>query len=185
MNVGPFQIVAVNPPARKVGSSKGSKMAKGKSVVNYAARRGRKFLGLSMPIVETGVASAAGILGTNYVSGLVIEKVNQSWMQTWYGKVAVKVGVAVGINIAMRKLGLGRFATPILAGGLSSAALSVVKNFAPNSYDTRWGLAGDDSPEEIGAQQALNGLVDTADLLSDDNRLSGLIDADTPFARMN
>ena len=183
--MGPFQIVAMNPPAHRAGSSKGSRVAKGKSVVKAVGRRGRKFLGLSMPVVETGVAGATGILATNYVTGLVIDKVNQSWMSSWYGKAGLKVAVAVGLSMLLKKFGAARWATPILAGGISSAALSVVKNFAPGSYDTRWGLAGDDSPDTIAGNNvsaelaSLSGYADSADVWDalNDNQLSGLQDS--------
>lgn len=193
--MSPFQIIAVNPPGRKLGSSKGSRMGKGKTIVKSGFRRGKKFLGLSMPVVETGVAGAAGILGTNYITGFVLDKAGKDkpadhWSQQWWAKVAIKVAAAVGAGYIAGKVS-PRLRTAVMAGGLSSAALSVVKNFAPASYDTRWGLAGDDSPEEVMAsasnvQQALNGIVNRDELFDPSSQpLSGLMDSDTPYARMN
>ena len=183
----PFHIVALNPPAKRVGKSKGSAMAKrrrrfrakGRIVARRAGRTarrgGKKFMGLSMGIVETGVGAAAGILGTNYVTGLALEKLGSNkpaghWTTKPWTKVAIKAAIAVGI--AMVPKVPPRFKTPAISGALASAALSAAKILQPAKYDTRWGLAGTEDFDTLGTSNisaelgALAGSVDSQEIYS-------------------
>lgn len=213
----PFHIVAINPPAKRVGKSKGSKMARrsrrssrrrrvkvvgrkfGRRAKRAAGRGGKKFFGMSMPIVETGIGSAAGILVTNYGAGLALEKLGKDkapshWTQQWWGRAGVKVGAAVAASIIAGKI-VPRMKTTILAGGLASAALTIVRKFVPSQFETRWGLAGDDSADTIagngvsaelaalGCGQSLYGTVDTDDLFDGSFELNGYQDSSGIYAQ--
>lgn len=172
----PFQIVALNPPARRL-KLKGSRMARRAKRIGSAARRGgKKFLGLSMPIVETGAGAAVGILTTNYITGFALARLAKDkpaghWATQWYTTVGFKVGAAVVAGMLVGRV-MPRMKHAVLAGGLASAALSVAKRFAPATYNTHFGLAGNGLSNEL---NALNGVVDSADILGmPDLSLNGL-----------
>lgn len=161
----PFQIVALNPPARRL-KSKGSRMARRKRIAGAARKGGKKFLGVSMPIVETGAGAAVGILGTNYITGVVLSRLAKDkpaghWATQWYTMVGMKVGAAVVAGMLIGRV-MPRMKHAVLAGGLASAGLSLAKRFAPNTYNTHFGLAGNGLSNEL---NALSGVIDSADIL--------------------
>jgi hypothetical protein len=201
----------MNPPAKRLGSSKGKRMARrrrrgirrGVRRVKRAGRRagrtGKKFLGLSMPIVETGAASAAGILGTNFITGFALQKLSKNgtvpaehWTRQWYSMVGIKVATAVALAYGLRKAKMGRFSNAVLAGGLSSAALSLARKFAPPAmFETRFGLAGDDPADLLAGNNVsadlsgLGALVDSNEAYGIPSGLDGLTDSAGIYAQMN
>jgi hypothetical protein len=148
--------------------------AKGRRVVG---RRGRAVLGLSLPVVETGLATAGGLFIVNAVTAKVQESLAGSeWAQKWSGRAAIKLLVAIVLKLIAGKVN-ARWANAMLGGGLASIALTVAKQFSPSSYDTRWGLAG---VEDNGGED-LSGYYTTYDAInagiSADGGLNGIYDS--------
>lgn len=171
----PFQIVALNPPSRRL-KTKGSRMAR-KRIASAARRGGKKFMGVSMPVVETGAGAAVGILTTNYITGFALARLAKDkpaghWATQWYTTVGLKVGAAIVAGMLVGRV-MPRMKHAVLAGGLASAALSVAKRFAPGTYTTHFGLAGGSNlSNEL---NALSGVVDSADVVGmPDLSLNGL-----------
>lgn len=131
-------------------------MSRSKQAVKSAARRARSVLGVSLPGIEAGVATGGGILAANWITGKIIDSVNQPQLREWYGVVALKLGVGVAlrmlIGLVSRKWG-----NAALGGAIASAVLTVVKKWSGTAtWDTRWGLAGDE----------LDGLINSSDVTS-------------------
>lgn len=137
-----MQFVLSNPPA-KAGSG-GKKMAgkKGNIVKSLAARGGRKFMGLSVPIVEQGAATAAGLFATNLVAAKVASAAKMPFLNKWYGRVGVKIATAVLLKMLLHKV-KPQWGNAALGGGLASAALSAARQFLPANSTALQGLAGD------------------------------------------
>ncbi len=111
---------------------------------------------------------------------LAANKPDTHWSRQWYAMVGIKVAAAVGISIVMRKAKLGRYSSAVLAGGLSSAALSLARRFAPpQMFETRFGLAGDDAPDLAGnnISAALAGIADSSEVWDEAPSLNGFSDS--------
>ncbi len=137
-----MQFVLTNPPARRVGSG-GSKMAKGKQIVKaFAARGGRKFMGLSVPVFETGASTAAGVFASNVVAAKVAQYAGVAFLGTWYGKAIVKVASGILLKMLVGKV-YPKGANAVLGGAIASAVLTAARNFLPANSSILQGLGGD------------------------------------------
>lgn len=150
------QFIVSNPPARS-GSRRRSSVAKSRRhrhrrrrVSRIRARgrravgrRGRAILGVSMPMVESGVATAGGMFIVNAVTAQVQKQLASSpWANSWYARAGVKLLVAIILRMLVGKISV-RWANAVLGGGIASICLTVAKQFAPgDTYSTTWGLAG-------------------------------------------